>query len=132
VIRGVKRVWVLPLSALLLAACGGGQHRGTTVGVYGPYPAQTITGSRSAADCARDARIFARDSLLFLAHSAGAAYPADLYYVILREDFTDFAARLCDPALLGPALRARLTAKQRATLVADLPTGMATAIRNAG
>jgi hypothetical protein len=128
----VKRVWVVPLVVVLLAACGGGQHRSTTVGVYGPYPAQTITGKRTPAQCARDAKIFARDSVLFLGHSAGAAYPADLYYVILREDFSDFAAGLCDPAVLGPALRARLTAKQRATLVADLPAGMATAIRHAG
>jgi hypothetical protein len=132
VIRGVKRVWVLVFSALL-AGCGGGGHRGSvTVPAYGAYPAQTISGSASPAECAKDARLFARDGLLVLAHSgANAAYPADLYYVIIREDFTDFQARRCDPKLLGAELRHRLTEKQRADLLRDLPYAMAAVVRSA-
>jgi hypothetical protein len=67
-----------------------------------------------------------------LAHSgANAAYPADLYYMIIREDFTDFQARRCDPKLLGAELRHRLTDKQRAALLGDLPYAMADVVRSA-
>ena len=128
----MKRVWVLALAALVLAGCGATRHV-TTVGRYGPYPAQTITGSADPKECALDAHTYARDALAYLAHSGpDAAYPADLYYMMLREDFADFGARGCDPKLLGSALRARLTASQRATLVGSLPTAMADAVRNAG
>jgi len=76
--------------------------------------------------------MFARDGLLVLAHSgANAAYPADLYYMIIREDFTDFQARRCDPKLLGAELRRRLTEKQRADLLGDLPYAMADVVRRA-
>ncbi|MGH2972103.1 MAG: hypothetical protein ACRDLE_08265, partial [Gaiellaceae bacterium] len=66
-----------------------------------------------------------------LAHTGAtvAAYPADLYYMTLREDFSDFQARACSPKLLGDALRKRLTARQRAALVADLPTVIAQEVR---
>ena len=101
-----------------------------TLPAYGNFPAQTISGSPSPAECGKDARIFARDSLPFLAHSStNAAYPADLYYMILREDFADFQGRRCEPALLGAALRDRLTAKQRSALVDYLPTTMADVVR---
>jgi hypothetical protein len=117
---------MLASAAMLLAGCGATKHRAVTVGAYGNFPAQTITGSASPLECSRDARAFARDGLALLAHSgAHAAYPADLYYSIIREDFADFEARGCDPKTLGPALRAHLTAHQRAALVADLPTVMA-------
>ena len=131
-IRGVKRVWVLVFSSLL-AGCGGGSHHGSvTVPAYGAYPAQTISGSNSPAECAKDARIFARDGLLVLAHSGtNAAYPADLYYMIIREDFTDFQSRRCHPKLLGTELRRRLTEKQRADLLGDLPYAMADVVRKA-
>jgi len=127
----VKRVWILPFAAALLAGCGGGGHRATlTVPGYGPYPAQTITGTPSPAECAKDARIFTRDALALLAHSGANAYPADLYYSIIREDFDDFEARRCDPKVLGPPLRRGLTPKQRAALVADLPSVMAQVVRD--
>ena len=101
-----------------------------TLPAYGSFPAQTISGSPSSAECGKDARIFARDALPLLAHSStNAAYPADLYYMILREDFADFQGRRCEPALIGAALRDRLTAKQRAALIAYLPTNMADAVR---
>lgn len=101
-----------------------------TVGAYGNYPAQTLTGVASPAECARDGRAFARDSLLLLAHSgANAAYPADLYYSILHEDFADFQARGCNPRAIGDALRQRLTRRQLAALVADLPAVMGNVVR---
>jgi hypothetical protein len=133
----VKLVWVCILAALALAGCGGGsKHAGgtgdgaVTVGAYGNYPAQTITGSASAAECTKDARAFAHDGITLLRHSGpDAAYPADLYYSILREDFADFTARSCDARYVGVGLRANLTAKQISALVADLPTVMAKVVR---
>ncbi len=126
----MKRVWMAGAVAALLAGCGGGGHRAVTVGAYGNYPAQTITGAASPAECRRDGNAFARDGLMLLAHSGpNAAYPADLYYSILREDFADFEARGCYPADIGVALRRRLSAAQRAALVADLPETMAKVVR---
>ncbi len=93
-------------------------------------PRQTITGTPSPAECAKDARIFTRDALALLAHSGANAYPADLYYSIIREDFDDFEARRCEPKVLGPPLRRGLTPKQRAALVADLPSVMAQVVRD--
>jgi hypothetical protein len=121
---------MLAALATLLAGCGATKHRAVTVGAYGNFPAQTITGVASPAECARDGRAFARGAILLLAHSGpNASYPADLYYSILREEFADFEARGCDPKALGDALRARLTAKQRGALVADLPEVMAKVVR---
>lgn len=126
----MKRVWMTIALVALLAGCGGGEHRVVTVGAYGNYPAQTISGAASPAECARDGSAFARDGLMLLAHSgSSAAYPADLYYAILREDFADFEARACDPTYIGVALRRRLTAAQRTALVAALPEVMAKVVR---
>jgi hypothetical protein len=127
----VKRVWVFLLSSAVLAGCGSGGARHTvTVPAYGDHPATTVSASTSPAACAADARIFARDAVTLVAHSStNAAYPSDLYYTIIREDFADFEARACDPRLLGPVLRARLTPKQRAVLVAGLPRTIADAVR---
>ena len=126
----MKRVWIAAAVVTLLAGCGATKHRVVTVGAYGNYPAQTITGAATPAECSRDGNAFARDGLMLLAHSgASAAYPADLYYSILREDFADFEARGCAPKFIGDALRSRLTARQRAALVADLPAVMAKVVR---
>ena len=128
VIRCVKTVWILALAAGLLAGCGGGGHgaKVVTVPAYGEHPAATVSGSYSATECAKDARIFARDALTLVDHtSANAAYPADLYYTIIRSDFADFEARSCGSKVLGAALRAGLTAGQRSVLVANLPKTMA-------
>lgn len=128
----MKRVWVLLALAGVLAGCGGAGGRGSaTISGYGVFPATTVTGSHSPAECAKDARIFARDSLAFLAHSGpDAAYPADLYYVILRGDFEDFQARRCDHRLLGDSLERALTPKQRAALVGHLPGSIARVVRD--
>ncbi len=126
----MKRVWIAAAVVALLAGCGAVKKRTVTVGAYGNYPAQTITGSATPAECTRDGNAFARDGLMLLAHSGpSAAYPADLYYSIIREDFADFQARGCDPKYLGDGLRRRLTAKQRAALVAYLPEVMAKVVR---
>lgn len=127
----MKRVWILPSAAALLAGCGGGSRGTVTVPVYGVYPPGTVAVSHSPAECAKDARIFARDALALVVHSStNSAYPADLYYSIIRGDFADFEARSCDPKLLGPPLRTRLTSKQRAALVAYLPNAMAKVVRD--
>jgi len=128
----VKRVWIVfaAVAVAALAGCGGAKRGTVTVGAYGGFPATTVTESASPAECARDGRIIARDGRSFLRHfGASAAYPADLYYMIVREDFADFEARHCDPKLLGAALRAGLTSAQRTALAADLPTAMAVLIR---
>lgn len=128
----MKGVWVLALVAVALAGCGGGSRHGAavTVGAYGNYPAQTITGTASPSACTKDGAAFARDAVILLRHTGpDAAYPADLYYSILREDFADFTARTCDPRYIGAGLRAKLTEKQIAALVADLPSTMAHVVR---
>lgn len=126
----VNRVWMLLAVALLAAGCGGGGRRTVTLSGYGVYHATTVSASPSPAACAADARIVGRDAVLLVAHmGAEAAYPADLYYYDLRPVFADFQARSCDPALLGPPLRARLTPRQLAALVAYLPREMAAVIR---
>lgn len=130
----MKRVWVFVLCCAVLAGCGGGGGGGkkhsVVVPAYGEHPATTVSVSSSPAACAADARIVARDAVAFVQHSTGiSAYPADLYYMIIREDLADFEARACAPTLLGGPLRARLTPKQRAVLVDGLPTTLATVIR---
>jgi hypothetical protein len=116
----VNRVWLVTAVALLLTGCGA--HKHVVVQAYGVFPATTVAGKATPAACSSDARAFARDAVLLLAHSgAQAAYPADLYYVILREDASDFLARGCSPAYVGTALRARLSPAQRTALVAALP-----------
>jgi hypothetical protein len=128
----VKRVWVFLVCAAVLAGCGGGGggKRGV-VTFSGDFPPATETVSHDAVECARDARIFAHDALAYLAHSGpDAAYPADLYYSILHGDFADFEARRCEPKLLGTALRPRLSPRQRAALVAELPRVIADVVRD--
>jgi len=125
---------VLLVTVAAQAGCGASSSstQGTvvTVAAYGPHSATTVSGSASPAACLEDARIFARDALALLAHSSSsAAYPADLYYVITREDIADFEARRCNPKALGDVLDRRLTALQRRALVAYLPHAMAQIVR---
>lgn len=121
------------IAILLLAGCGGGGHRprAVTVGSYGAFPAQTIAPERGGpAACRRDAAFVARDATAFVAHSTTtSAYPADLYYTILREAFADFEARGCAASYLRAPLEAALTDSGRQTLVADLPAALAAIVR---
>jgi uncharacterized protein YceK len=118
---------------IVMAGCGSSRRqRSVTVPAYGVFSETTVTGSADGRVCEGDARAFTRGAEQFLAHyGAQAAYPADLYFVIMREPFSDFEARRCEPALLGKALARRLTTKQRSRLVGLLPGTMATAVRKA-
>ena len=121
------------LAVTVVAACGGTSRTNgpvVTVPAYGEHPAGTVSGHASKVVCLQDAHAFARDAVRLLAHSgADAAYPADLYYVMVREDFADFLARRCDTKDLGNALKLAFTSKQRSALVADLPRAMAEIVR---
>jgi hypothetical protein len=133
---------VAALSAAVLASagCGGSSRRGATIGVttvarydqYGPDTISVPTTNPSSRPCRTDAGAYALTSTYFLAHNGPeAAYPADLYYIVMREELADFEARRCSPALLGSALAGRLTASRRRALVADLPRAMADVVREA-
>jgi hypothetical protein len=135
-------VAALTVAVLASAGCGGSAGHGstvgagvTTVGRYDQYPPDTIsvpTTNPDSSACRVDARAYARTTTYFVAHSGPqAAYPADLYYVLMREELADFEARRCRRALLGRALEDALTASQRRTLVTDLPTVMADVVRKA-
>jgi hypothetical protein len=139
--REVSKPWhtvaALAVASTALAGCGGSSpHRGAagrvTVQAYDAYPPDTISvaaGSPDSPTCRLDARAFAHTSVYFLAHSGPeSAYPADLYYVLMREELADFEARRCSLGLLGSALDRRLTARQRRALVADLPREMASVV----
>jgi hypothetical protein len=124
--------------ALLLSGCTGTRAgsvprtRTVTVASYAGFPATTIVGSYSAAACRDDARSYVRSALQFVAHSGpAAAYSADNYYLLLRQVFADFQARSCPNAILGEALRQRMSAGQRSSLIADLPAVMAGPVRQA-
>jgi hypothetical protein len=124
-------------AVVLLAGCGSSSRdtaATVSVGAYGVTPATTeTTTTASAAGCRRDAGILVRDAEAFVAHfdSALGAYPADLNYVIVRNDLARFRSHGCDPALLGRELTAGLTAVQRSKLVAHLPESMAQALQAA-
>jgi hypothetical protein len=127
--------WVVcAVVVLAVAGCGGSSKpkpRAVTLPGYGGFAAQTITGSYSASECAKDVRSFMREGLLLVAHvGAAAAYPADLYYMDLRIPYADFVARGCDPADLGRALTRRMTPGQRQTLVDNVPAAMAQLVRD--
>jgi hypothetical protein len=130
----------LALTVVALSGCGGSSGGADTVGqttvrAYDVYPPDTISvpsANPNSPTCRVDARAFARAALVFLAHSGPkAAYPADLYYMIMREELADFDARRCSPALLGGALGRRLDARKRTALVTDLPREMAGEVRAA-
>ena len=120
------------------AGCGGAEHhaQGTTrvsVPAYGVFPARTTTTTTASAGvCRTDAGTLVRDARGFLAHFGHAgAYPADLNYVIVRDDLARFRSHGCAPAVLGRALSRSLTPAQRSELVANLPSSMARTLRTA-
>ena len=124
------RPLLIVAAAALLAGCGS-HGRTVTVQGYGDHPATTIAaGSANPQRCRLDAVSFADAARDFLAHSGPkAAYPADLWLVLLRESLGDFQAHSCDPAVLGATLRSRLSAAQIERFVNDLPRSLAIAVR---
>lgn len=128
------------VAAAALLACGCGSSHSdatghTTVQRYDIYPADTIsvpsTNPESLA-CRRESVGLARVSARFVAHYGPASvYPADLYYVLMREELADYQARRCDPKLLGRALVQRLSPSQRRVLVTHAPRPMSAALREA-
>jgi hypothetical protein len=128
------------IAGIVLLSCGcASSHRGatghTTVQRYDIYPADTIsvpsTNPTSRA-CRHDSVGLAQASALFVAHSNRASvYPADLYYVLMREELADFDTRHCDLKLLGTSLVHVLSARQRRFLVTHAPRRMAVELRHA-
>ena len=132
-----KLVAVL-VATVVLAGCGSSSRQAVTtgpisVGAYGVTPERTATTApASIAVCRTDAQTLARDAHGFIAHFGRAGpYPADLNYVIVRDDLARFRSHDCAPAVLGTALARGLTAAQRSELVANLPSSMAQALRAA-
>ena len=121
-----------------LAGCGGSEHhaQGTTrvsVPTYGVFPTRTTTTTTAPPGvCRTDAGTLVRDARGFVAHFGHAgAYPADLNYVIVRDDLARFRSHGCAPAVLGRALSPSLTPAQRSELVTNLPRSMARTLRTA-
>lgn len=133
----MSRAWLVGafVATLALAGCGGSSgHSGpgtVTVPAYGVYAQATVPRSEAPGTraCRVTARSFADEALVFLAHvRPHGAYPADLYYVIMREHLANFQAHRCDVKLLGRAIAHALTARQRRTLLATLPNAMAATV----
>jgi hypothetical protein len=127
------------VATVWLAGCGGSARNAETtdrvsVPAYGVFPARTAaTTTASAAVCRANAGTLLRDAQAFVVHidSGAGAYPADLNYMIVRDDLARFRSHACNPAVLGRALSRGLTAAQRGKLVANLPSSMAQALRSA-
>jgi hypothetical protein len=119
-------------AALLLVGCGS-SDKGVAVPAYGDHPATTVAAAAADPDaCRTDAVAFGDAARDFLAHSGPkAAYPADLWLVLLRDALADFQARGCDRSTLGATLRRRLTPAQRQALVSGLPGSTAAAVSTA-
>ena len=138
-----NNVWVRGMlvaavvATVVLAGCGSSSRSADTgtvsVGAYGVTPARTATTTKaSAVVCRTDAGTLVGDAHGFLAHFGRVgAYPADLNYVIVRDDLARFRSHGCAPAVLGRALTQGMTAAQRSELVANLPASMAQALRTA-
>jgi hypothetical protein len=137
------RTWIVCTAACAIcsAGCGSASRHAAattpvTVSAYGVVPATTVQRPAGAGGdgsaCRADARRFADDAVDLLAHfGPRAAYPADLNYVIVRNDLASFRVRGCALRVLGQALERHLTPRQREELVADLPRGMGAVVRGA-
>jgi hypothetical protein len=138
-VRGKLLVAVFVVVAVVtVAGCGGSARQAEStnrisIPAYGVVPARTATTTTaSAAVCRTDAGTLVRDARGFLHHfGPAAAYPADLNYVIVRDDLARFRSDGCAPAVLGRALSSGLTSAQRNALVTNLPSSMAQALRTA-
>jgi hypothetical protein len=142
VARTVGLAVVVALASAALTGCGGDSSdrgaspRQVTVPGYGVTPSATVSGKggtgATARACRADARTLAQDARDFLAHfETTTAYPADLNFVIVREDLARLRSKGCPPTLTGRALALALTPAQRRAFVADLPTAMARQVRAA-
>lgn len=122
---------VLLLLASLLACCTNHGSGVITIPAYDTHPQTTESLSHGTPTfCRTDARLFARAALLFVNHSdPSAAYPADLYYLDLRDIWTDFLAHRCAPSYLGPALVRWLTQRKLYALTIDLPKVIASTVQ---
>jgi hypothetical protein len=109
------------LSALLLGGCGGSSSSGgnaekqITVPAYSGFPAIVIpVTSGTPAQCRREARVFSRAAVSFL-----APFPSnsDVYLELAHLQFLEFEAHRCDVTILRKALSRRATAKQRRIIV---------------
>jgi hypothetical protein len=118
---------------LALAGCGSSGKKAVTLPAYGDHPATTVAaGATDPKRCTVDADAFGDAARMFLAHSGSrAAYPADLYVVLLRNALADFQAQGCDPAEMGAVLRQRLTPAEREQLVDAVSATLAAAINTA-
>jgi hypothetical protein len=110
----VRRAVVLVVLVGALSGCGGGGRSGW-----------------SDAECRREAANLADRADLMLTHFAGAVYPADVAYLLLRNGLSRYRAGRCDPGFVGDALQRRLSAADRRRLVELLPTAMARSVRDA-
>jgi hypothetical protein len=126
------------VATVALAGCGGSERHAqettrVSVPAYGVFPARTTTTTTAPAGvCRTDAGTLVLDARDFLAHfGRAAAYPADLNYVIVRDDLARFRSPGRAPAVLGRALSRSLTPAQRSELIANLPSSMARTLRTA-
>ena len=134
----VGQLLTVVVATVALAGCGGSERHAqettrVSVPAYGVFSARTITTTTAPAGvCRTDAGTLVLDARDFLAHfGRAAAYPADLNYVIVRDDLARFRSHGCAPAVLGRALSRSLTPAQRSELIANLPSSMARTLRTA-
>ena len=123
------------MPVVALAGCGHSSRHSSpgtvTVPAYGVYSQTKVPGSAASGTraCRVRAETFSRGTLQFLAHvRPHGAYPADIYYFLMRQRLAGFEAHQCDVKLLGDALTHDLNARQRRTLLAVLPSTMATTL----
>jgi hypothetical protein len=136
-VRGRAIWWGTAVIILVLAGCGSGSRpqpaarHVETIPADGSFPpvTETVSGN-TAAVCSSDADAFARSARMYLAHQGpDAAYPADLYYLGMRDALRDFRVRRCTKSTLGRVLARDFSKRGLHTLLAALPRTMAPAIR---
>jgi hypothetical protein len=108
------RIPAVLLAAAALAGCGGRS-------VAPPPPFCTREAGRAADNAARILRYY----------GPGQVYPADVAYLSFKLSVSLFEKRGCDPAVLGAALKRRLTEKQLGELLGHLPATLVRSVRRA-
>ncbi len=127
--------FVAAFACMLLVVAGCGSHkqagRVEVIPSDGSFPSVTVTVSgNSAADCANDITTFADNAHQVLLHEGpDAAYPADLYFLGIRDSLRDFQVRGCELSLLGRTLADRFTKRQLRALITYLPSTAEPALR---